>query len=274
MCQSQSVYQSHWGLEQSPFHRQVDCRHLYHGPMHEEALARLRFLVNRQCRCGLLLGKPGVGKSLLLRSFAVELSRRLTPVVRLHLPGLDVRDFLWKCAAQLGSHPAGHETVWRLRRRVCDALAANQLQWRPTVILLDDANEASDDVLLQIARLAEGHGPQKMAPTLVLATRQTDLRLFKAGLLDRIALRIDLDPWSETDTRAYLDRLLCQAGRSQPIFDEEAVSCLHQLSGGIARHLNRLADLALWTGALARLHQIGRHTIRDVFNGLDRPEEV
>ena len=59
------MYQSHWGLRESPFRDGPDPQSFYQSPTHEEALARLHFLVEQHRRLGLLLGPEGSGKSLL-----------------------------------------------------------------------------------------------------------------------------------------------------------------------------------------------------------------
>ena len=70
------MYQSHWGLRQSPFRSCLDPQSFYQSPTHDEALARLHFLVDEHRRLGLLMGPAGSGKSLLSwRSFARQLRR-------------------------------------------------------------------------------------------------------------------------------------------------------------------------------------------------------
>ena len=68
------MYQAHWGLQESPFRGLLDPKFFYQSPTHEEALARLQFLVDQQRRLGLLVGPPGSGKSLLLEVFAAAAS--------------------------------------------------------------------------------------------------------------------------------------------------------------------------------------------------------
>ena len=73
------MYTEHWGLRESPFRGSLDPRYFFNSPSHDEALARLQFLVDNQRRLGLMLGAAGSGKSLLLEVF----SRRLRGDARL-----------------------------------------------------------------------------------------------------------------------------------------------------------------------------------------------
>lgn len=42
------MYQAHWGLRESPFRGLLDPKFFYQSPTHEEALARLHFLVEQR----------------------------------------------------------------------------------------------------------------------------------------------------------------------------------------------------------------------------------
>ena len=53
------MYLAHWGLRQPPFTGAVDPSCFYQSPTHEEALARLQFLIDTGRRSGLLLGSAG-----------------------------------------------------------------------------------------------------------------------------------------------------------------------------------------------------------------------
>ena len=106
------MYDSHSGLRQSPFHNLGDPRYFHCGSTHEEALARLQFLVDHGRRLGLLAGTPGSGKTVLLDVFARQMQGLGNQVARLNLLSLDSREFLWDLVSQLKLHP--RSTIPRL----------------------------------------------------------------------------------------------------------------------------------------------------------------
>ncbi|HKD38008.1 MAG TPA: hypothetical protein VKB78_14445, partial [Pirellulales bacterium] len=69
------TYRMHWGLTETPFRGGIDPKFFYESPTHEEALARLRFLVEERQRLGMLMGESGTGKSMLLEVVARQLRR-------------------------------------------------------------------------------------------------------------------------------------------------------------------------------------------------------
>jgi general secretion pathway protein A len=68
-------------------------------------------------------------------------------------------------------------------------------------------------------------------------------------------------PWELADSIGYVQTALVEAGRFEPLFDEDALALLHELSGGVPRRLMRVADFALLAGAAAGAEKIDRGTV-------------
>jgi type II secretory pathway predicted ATPase ExeA len=262
------MYQSHWGLRESPFGRGVDPRAFYQSPTHEEALARLYFLADEHRRLGLLMGPAGSGKSLVLQVFAAELRRRGSSVARLNLVGMEPAEVLTSLAIQLGSGLEGSESPAVAWRALQDRLATARYQELAVVVLLDDADQADRSVLPHLVRLAKSDDSPESRLTLILAGRREGMGRLGAPLLDLAELRIDIQPWAPGDTQNFLARSLTQAGRTERVFQEPAVARLHELSHGIPRYVRQLADLALAAGAGQRLPEIDREVIDAVYQEL------
>jgi hypothetical protein len=67
-----------------------------------------------------------------------------------------------------------------------------------------------------------------------------------------VALRVRLGSFDRDATEAYINHRLRLAGASRMLFDVDAVDALHELSHGIPRVINTLADNALFEAFLAR----------------------
>jgi type II secretory pathway predicted ATPase ExeA len=262
------MYQAYWGLASSPFRGHLDPRAFHQGPTQEEALARLHFLVDEQRTVGLLLGEAGSGKSLLLEVFAQQLgaARRERAVVS--LLGTSRQEFLWLLAGQLGIEGLHSSSNLQLHRAIDDHILANRYQQISTVLLLDDADEATSDVLNEVVRLAQLNQAQQARLTMVLSARPHRLARLGSRLLELAELRVDLEGWDADDTAAFVKESLAAAGRSTPIFSENALRRLHELAEGIPRRIKQLADLALIGGAGSNLAQIEPDLIETVYHEL------
>jgi type II secretory pathway predicted ATPase ExeA len=262
------MYRSYWGLNDTPFRTRLDRRFFYQSPTHEEALARLHFLVDERRRLGLLFGGRGSGKSLLLELFAEEIRGRGRPVAKVALAGIGPDELLWFLAAGFEMNPGASATFHNLWQAVTDRLTEYRYQQLDTVVLLDDADAASPQVLAQVVRLVQLEFRPESRLAVVLAARPERTARLGSTLLEMAELRIDLDPWDEADTADFLKTTLAQAGRLEPLFEEPAVALLHELGEGVPRRISQLADLALLAGAGQSLQRIDTRTVQTVYREL------
>ena len=137
------MYQSHWGLRETPFRGCLDPGFFYPSPTHDEALARLHFLVEQRRRLGLLLGESGSGKSLLYEVFAAELERTGRAVAKTSLLGIQASEMLWQLIAGLGRDADPAAPIGSLWRTLTDRITEYRYQRIDTVLLLDDVDRAA-----------------------------------------------------------------------------------------------------------------------------------
>lgn len=261
----------HWGLERTPFDAAGSIDQFYPSAGHEEALARLEYLVDARRRLGVLLGESGVGKSLTLRVAELRLVRKAAAVVSVDATGLTTREFLWQVAAGLGTAPAQEADVVRLWRLVADRVVENRLQQVATVLLVDAVGQAGPDVFTQLVRLARLDPSPAARWTMVLAAEPAQAARWSETIRELVDLRIDLRPWSEEDTIGYVQTALVDAGRLDPVFDDDALLTIHELTGGVPRRVARLAEFALLAGAATANERINAETVHAAYDELQWP---
>jgi general secretion pathway protein A len=262
------MYQSHWGLRESPFQGDLVMELLHQSPTHEEALARLQFLVQNHRRLGLLMGPSGSGKSLVLEAFARQLGRHGRIVVKISLMGVEPAEILFLLAEGINLNPDPCTSTTALWRAITDRLREFYYQKLDTVVLLDDADSATNQVLVQVARLARHDSSGDARLTLVLAGQRENMGRLGDQLLDLTELRIDLEPWDQADTANFIKKSLVQAGRKSPVFSDSAIDRLQELTHGIPRRAAQIADLSLLAGAGANLQQIDAAVVESVYQEL------
>lgn len=259
------MYLQHWGLENSPFRTNVDPDGTYPSAAHQEAAARIAYLVAEGRRAGVLLGDCGLGKSTLLRSVAATLTREGASVTSVDAMALSSRELLYQLASGLSASPDLTDDSPRLWRVIEDALAHHRWQGRDAVLLVDEADQAGPDLMRHLVRLAGLEANADAHWTIILATDALRLSQLDASLLQLIDLRIDLFAWTQEDTTGYLQHALVDAGRMTPVFTPKALETLHDLSEGTPRHVIRLADFALLAGAGAEVELIDEELVEHAF---------
>jgi type II secretory pathway predicted ATPase ExeA len=262
----------HWGLERQPFPTSLDADQCYPSASHEEALNRIEYLVEARRRLGVVLGEPGVGKSLALRGAARRLTRKGQTVVLVNAMGMSARELFWQVAVGLGAAPREDADVARLWRVVADRVVENRLEHLNTALLVDDAGQAGPDLVNQFVRLGRLDPTPAARWTIVLAATREQAARWNPSLRELADLRIDLRPWSEEDTIGYLQTALVDAGRFDPIFDDEALHEIFELAEGVPRRVARLADFALLAGAVGQMEMIDAATVSEAHEELRWPE--
>jgi general secretion pathway protein A len=261
MPQTRPLPLAHWGFVRWPFRSVPAAEQFYPTPGHNEALARIEYLVDARRRLGALLGEAGIGKSLVLDVAARQLARQGNDVVRVDSLGVSTRELLWQIAGGLGTGPRDNADVQRLWREIVDRVAENRLQQIATVLLVDDAGSAGPDATTQLVRLARLEPTPAARWTIVLAAEPGQAALWNESLRELVDLRIDLAPWELADSIGYVQTALVEAGRFEPLFDDDTLALLHELSSGVPRRLVRLADFSLLAAAAAGVEKIDRGTV-------------
>jgi general secretion pathway protein A len=262
------MYLEYWGLERSPFAEGREPPLFYEGDAQVEALARLRFVARHGRPAALLAGARGAGKSTVLRRFIDHCRREGREVAAIRAAGLSVRELLWQISGPLRVGPRAGDDAPRLFRRLADYAAAARWRRRGAVVILDDVDQSGPDAYTHLVRLL-GLGGDRSWITLVLASTPRGVMRLGEELLDAIDLRIDLEPWSESETTGYVQHALIEAGGERPAFDDEALSALYHLTDGVPRRVNRLADHALLGAAAEGLSTVNAATIEAAHDALN-----
>jgi general secretion pathway protein A len=253
---NQSAPLKHWGLERWPFSSTPGERQFYPTAGHNEALARIEYLVESQRRLGALLGESGIGKSLVLRVTGAQLARKGRTVVPVDALGASTQEFLWQVACGLGTAPREDADVPWLWRQIADRVVENRMRQADTVLLVDDAGQVGPDLVTQFLRLARLDVTPAARWTIVLAAEPEQAARWNETLRSLFDLRIDVLPWAIEDTIGYVQTALVDAGRIEPLFDDGALEALHELAAGVPRQVTRLANYALLAGAAAGIETI------------------
>ncbi len=260
------MYLNHWGFVTTPF-KQIAAVP-YPTESLTESTARADYLISQGRRMGVLVGERGVGKTTALFAIEAEQRRAGVQVIRIDAEAISSRELLWRVAEGLETMPDPADTVLQLWQLIEDRLRENRLQGRPTALLVDDASDLGPDVQQQLARLAKLECFADAKWTIILAIHDGALSRINESLLHLIDLRIDLSLWNLIETEGFIQTSLVDAGRYEPIFSDSAIGRIHELTQGLPRHVIRLADYALLTGATEKIPHVDADIVERAFESL------
>ncbi len=257
---------SFWGFRHWPFARSVNERHLFVGAAHEEACARLLFLVEQRRRCGLLSGVAGTGKSCLLRQVQAAAMRLGRLCVRLDATGLDASEFAWQladgCHAECRVSDSSTQIWASLQARFSGLAVVDQ----PVLLLIDHFDLVEfgcGQTLRRLMQLADSTGADL---TILIAARE---RFTAPLLLDAVELHVELTAWSESETSRYITDAIRHAGTREAIFTTDAVPAIHRQTQGNPARVAGLCDLALLAAMSGDQRRVTAHVVNAAVKELE-----
>lgn len=260
------MYLTHFGLHERPFSNTPDPGFVYLGTRHEEALAHLLYGVQEHGGFVQLTGEIGTGKTTVCRLLLERLPEGVDVALIVN-PVLSPEELLAAVCDELGlkdesGTPNRKGLVDLLYRHLLTAHAAK----RRIVLIVDEAQNLTVEALEQLRLLTNLEtAKQKLLqimligqPELVELLERPELR----QLAQRITARYHLQPFTESETAAYVDHRMRLAGGTADTFERGALREVHRLTDGVPRLINVICDRALLGAYAERSATVNRATVR------------
>lgn len=248
------MYLDFFGLKHEPFSIAPDPRYLFMSERHREALAHLLYGVRGGGGFVLLSGEIGAGKTTVCRCFLEQIPKRVN-VAYIFNPKLTVEELLRTICDEFRiPAPERPAAGSRSLKDFVDALNAFLLKTHAVgqnnVLIIDEAQNLSAEVLEQLRLLTNLETSERKLLQIILIG-QPELRTMLARpeleqLAQRVTARFHLDALTLKESVHYIRHRLSVAGLNRPTpFDRDALLRIHELSRGVPRRINLLADRAL-----------------------------
>ena len=248
------MYSEYFGIRENAFAITPDPRYLFMSDHHREAMAHLLFGMEEGGGFVQLTGEVGTGKTTISRAFLEQLPENVDVALLLNPPD-NGRELLLAIVSELRlplpRRNAGvRELVELLNERLLGAHAGG----RRTVVIIDEAQNISPDVLEQVRLLTNLEtSSHKLLQVFLIGQPELRQKLEQPALrqvAQRITARYHLEPLSLFQTQGYIHHRLEVAGCRQGLFSPAAIKQIYLQSQGIPRVINILCDRAL-LGAFA-----------------------
>jgi general secretion pathway protein A len=253
------VYLKYYSLTQPPFDLTPNPRFLFHSVKHREAINHLLYGIRERKGFVQLTGEVGAGKTTLCRSLLEQLDSRFSTALLL-TPVLDAQELVKAIAAEFGLDVKGLDRLETLAT-INDFLIRQLEHGKETVLIIDEAQNFSDDLLEQVRQLSNIEtDDRKLLQIILIGQPELRDRLNNPRLRQlrqRITVRYHLRALTRPETGQYIKHRLELAGANgAPYFSTAAMWRIFRYSHGVPRLVNALCDKALLAGFVQQSKRI------------------
>ena len=247
-----SNYRTFFELEREPFSSDIELDNILLTPALKGAEERIHYAA-RLGAIALVTGEIGSGKSTALRYITgtlhpsqyrtLYITASTGPILELYRQLLDV----------LAMDMGGLSRVVMLRRIRQEIVELVQGKKLKVILVIDEASLLRLEVFAELHTLTQFDKDSKPLLPIVLAGQSNliDSLMYRSSLplASRIVGRSHLEGVTRQQMEQYLTHHLAIAGIKNNIFDETAITGIHQGSGGLFRKANHLARGAIIVAA-------------------------
>lgn len=258
------TYEPYYGLREKAFSLSADPRFLYKSRTHAPVFDALRSGIRRREGIIVLTGEPGTGKTTLCRSVLESLDRK-TFSTFVPDPFVSREDLLKMLLIEFGVMSVDDLKSGRLHSAsrpelsypLYDFLRSLVPLQAYAVLILDEAQNLTSQLLEEIRILADLEGPEKLLQLVLVGQPELYDKLKDPAMRQvdqRISVRCSLETLEQDALEGYLaHRWTVAGGGSDRVeFSPAALDLLYRSSKGNPRALNLIADKSLNRGHLER----------------------
>ena len=241
-------FMSYFSMKKMPFTSSIGTDFLFRNDRHADIRNKLLLTIQSDAMA-LLTGRPGTGKSTILRSITSTLSPEQYLVLYVSISNPTPRWLYTVPLQQLGVK--SHQYVNDARKQFHDELTIQRKTYnRKVVMVIDEAHLLTHSylkyaLLEEIRFLRNGENYDSGAPLSLILSGQTEIcPILQDSRCSAITQRIDYvcstSPLSEEQVGPYIGAHLRWAGVTDTIFSSAAVAQVAKLSQGNLRMINKI----------------------------------
>jgi len=258
-------YRPFFGFAKEPFSADLDLDEILETDDLIGVNQRMEY-VTRIGAIALVTGEVGAGKSTALRWAAGKLHPSRYRVLWITATSGSILELYRQLLAELDINTASSSraVLTRMIRQQIVNLALTKKQ--QPVLIIDEASLLRLDVFAELHTLTQFQGDSKPWLPIILAGQNNlaDNLLYRTAipLSSRIVARSHIEAVNRERMEQYVLHHLAVAGVRHSPFDDQAITAVHQGSGGLFRKANHLARGALIAAAAEKSQSVTAEHVR------------
>lgn len=259
---------SFYNLTEMPFSKEIGTESLINLPSVEKAVKQLKFLIDTK-GIGVITGKSGSGKSCILRLLSQSLNPGLYQPVYICHSSVGLMEFYTHLANALGLEVSGRRAALfrALKERI---ITLNKTSRIHPVLIIDEADKLNIDILGELRLLTNFEYDSYNALTILLCGQESLNAKFGLSILESLAnsitVSVNIDTLPEEETFTYIEQRVQEVGNNPTLFTKNAMSLIHNASGGVLRSIGTIATGAIFNAYLTKSEQVEKEHVQQILN--------
>lgn len=267
------MYDDYYKLSGRPFQLTPDPKYYFQSRSHDQVIDYLSGDVKDPDGFVLITGDIGTGKTTLARHIQIMLGKSNYVCGMMSNTRIEGEDLLvtMLTAFELNARESSLDGLLNNLREFAQDTQAKGDQ---AVLVIDEAQNLSNKALVELHDFIIGDdGTKQLMHCLLIGQLSLRERIFSGSTLksfaESVSVKCELKPLDADETTGYLMHRLKMVGwDNNPVFTDEALTALHDKSGGIPRQLNALCGRFLLYGALEELKELDLEDLESVSEGM------
>jgi type II secretory pathway predicted ATPase ExeA len=258
-------YKTFFGFTREPFAADLTQSEILETEAVSEAKIRFDYAL-RLGAVGLVTGEIGSGKSTALRFAAGSLHPSEYQVFYVTASSGSILELYRQILEALGIGKSSNSRAVLtslIKKEITELAEGKKLK---TVLIIDEASLLRLEVFAELHTICQFHKDSKHYLPLILAGQGNlvDKLMYRASapLASRVVARTHLEGLDRKGMCHYIEHHLRLAGIKNNLFEDSALTAIHQGSGGLLRKANHLARGALIAAAANKSMQVAAEHVR------------
>jgi len=270
------MYENFYHLDADPFGLNPDPRFSYSHPSYLKAKTYMSFALQRGEGFLLITGKPGIGKTTLIKELIKDLDPGKFNVTTLVTTRLEADDLLRSVAYSydLPIEKADKATVIQ---QLTKFLTTRRRRNQHSILIVDEAQDLSESAMEELRLLTNLECSNRPLLQIFLVGQPQLYDLLGANCMEQLRQRITVAtamlPLSAEESEHYIQRRLSVAGwHNDPQIAHEVYPLIHKNSDGIPRRINQLCSRLFLHGFAEEKHLLDVTDINAVIKELSEEQ--
>lgn len=252
-----------FGFKKAPFSQEISADDMFLRPCMEEISERVAFAAQQGLMFA-VIGDVGAGKSTAMRYAFSRLPKKKFHVLEMTGGSWSFTELLRSCSNSMNVYTRTSQQTMMLKQ-IADGYASIRESGATPLLFIDEAHLFQQDVFRQLHLLAQPSPKSRVVPVVMCGQESLIDKLsdpFCKPLMSRILDGYNVHAMGIDEYRSYMRHQIEVIGGVEGIFDDAALTVIHQSTAGLPRRVNETALLALREAMVREAHNVTAEMVR------------